>query len=317
MRRTLAAVCLGCALAGPAVAQSPAVGVFTLGQARFTVLAPECIRIEYSTGGLFIDEPSLFAPERQARYLGYGVEQSTGCLVLDTGRIRLVYTPDGWPLSVANLRAEIRRAGGIGSSAGTGRTDFLTAGGTQTVTWTPELNEEGRLDVARSRDWVKGSSLMAPDLLPRAGWSLADDSNGMILKGGRAAARPAGHGADWFLFGYGLDVKAGLRALTAVSGAVPLLRKDALDRVLAGAGFPKRLRSALAPYTYSAAWQAHADSLPLLRPLYLEYPDQDEAYRNPQEYLYGDSFLAADAFPEGRGSRKTGRWTVWFPEGDW
>ena len=115
----------------PAAAAGPEPGVFVMGQARFTVLAPECIRIEYSTKSLFIDEPSRFATERGTRYLGYGVEQSTGRLVLDTGRIRLVYTPDGWPLSVANLKAEIRI-------------------GTGTVTWTPERNGEGRLDGFRA-----------------------------------------------------------------------------------------------------------------------------------------------------------------------
>jgi alpha-glucosidase (family GH31 glycosyl hydrolase) len=78
-----------------------------------------------------------------------------------------------------------------------------------------------------------------------------------------------------------------------------------------------RLRSTLFPYTYSAAWQAHSESLPLLRPLYLEYPAQEEAYRNPQEYLYGGSLLAAPIVSKGAGQRKTGRQTVWFPEGLW
>ncbi len=300
MRRALAVVFLGCVLAGPAAAQSvdPAPGVFTMGQARFTVLAPECIRIEYSTKSLFIDDPSLFAMERATRYLGYSVEQSTGRLVLSTGRIRLVYTPDGWPLSVANIKAEIRR-------------------GPQVVTWTPERNDESSLDPARSRDWLNGRSLLAPDLFAREGWRLVDDSNGRILRDGQAAARPAGHGTDWFLFGYGLDGKAGLKALTAVSGAVPLLRQDVLDYDIAGVLAPYRLRSVLFPYTYSSAWQAHADSLPLLRPLYLEYPNQEEAYRNPREYLYGESLLVAPVVSKVSGRRKTGRQTVWFPEGDW
>ncbi|MCX5794012.1 MAG: DUF5110 domain-containing protein [Elusimicrobia bacterium] len=290
MQRTLAAVLLGCALGRPATAQDPAPGVFIMGQARFTVLAPECIRIEYSTRSLFIDDPSLFAGQRQTRYLGYSVEQSTGRLVLDTGRIRLTYAPDGWPLSVANLKAEIRV-------------------GTQTVTWTPECNDESRLDAARSRDWAQGRSLRAPELSPRAGWSLADDSEGrIILKDRRAAARPAGHGTDWFLFGYGLDAKAGLRAVAAVCGAPPLARRQALDRDAAGAGLPPRLRSQLQPYTDSAAWQTHAYSLPIWRPLHLEFPRQEEAYRHPEERLYGDSLLAA-AGPVAQ--------DVWLPEGDW
>jgi len=41
--------------------------------------------------GVFIEDPSLFAINRSARFLGYSVEQSTG---------RLVYTPDGKPVKV-------------------------------------------------------------------------------------------------------------------------------------------------------------------------------------------------------------------------
>ncbi|MBI5241495.1 MAG: hypothetical protein HY926_13565 [Elusimicrobia bacterium] len=236
-------------LAGPAAAAGPEPGVFVFGGARFTVVAPECVRIEYSTAGVFRDAPSAFARRRDARYLGYSVELSTGRLVLDTGRLRLSYVPDGWPLSIANLKAEIRR-------------------GTETVAWVPERDPEPLLE---------GGS----GVLTRMGWSLVDDS--------------AGRGADWYLFAYGLDYKAGLRALAALKGPPPSPR----DR-------PRGQGGRLEPYLLSAARQARDQGLPLRRPLYVEYPQQEEAYRHPREVFIGDSLLEVPAGQE-----------PWLPEGPW
>jgi len=75
------------------------------------------------------------------------------------------------------------------------------------------------------------------------------------------------------------------------------------------------LRSRLFPYTYSSVWQTHDQTLPLVRPLYLEYPDDDRAYHNPQEYLYGDSLLVAPIVSSG--PKHVSLQKVWFPEGAW
>jgi alpha-glucosidase (family GH31 glycosyl hydrolase) len=54
-----------------------------------------------------------------------------------------------------------------------------------------------------------------------------------------------------------------------------------------------RLREALLPYTYTLARQATQTGLPITRPLYLDYPEQDAAYTHPTEYLYGPDVLVA------------------------
>jgi hypothetical protein len=71
------------------------------------------------------------------------------------------------------------------------------------------------------------------------------------------------------------------------------------------------LRTQLIPYTYTYAWRAHQESLPILRPLYLEHPDLEEAYRHPHEYFFGTELLVAPVLDPG------GRQTVWLPPGDW
>ncbi|HET6803844.1 MAG TPA: TIM-barrel domain-containing protein [Frateuria sp.] len=71
------------------------------------------------------------------------------------------------------------------------------------------------------------------------------------------------------------------------------------------------LREQLVPYLYTQAWLAHRDTLPILRPLYLAYPDTDEAYRHPHEYFFGKSMLVAPVLAP------DGEVTVWLPPGSW
>ncbi len=71
------------------------------------------------------------------------------------------------------------------------------------------------------------------------------------------------------------------------------------------------LRTQLIPYIYTYAWHAHRESLPILRPLYLEYPDVEEAYRHPHEYFFGSEMLVAPVLDPG------GTQTIWLPPGDW
>ena len=75
-----------------------------------------------------------------------------------------------------------------------------------------------------------------------------------------------------------------------------------------------KLREKLLPYTYAAAKTATATGLPIARPLYLSYPNLQEAYALAgAEYLYGSDFLVAPVTTPGTGAVTT---TVWFPPGN-
>jgi alpha-glucosidase (family GH31 glycosyl hydrolase) len=76
------------------------------------------------------------------------------------------------------------------------------------------------------------------------------------------------------------------------------------------------LRSQLMPYIYSSVWQVHNQSIPLNRAMYIEYPDKEEAYNNPQEFLFGDLLLSAPIVSPGTGDNLVSSQKVWFPEGD-
>jgi alpha-glucosidase (family GH31 glycosyl hydrolase) len=76
------------------------------------------------------------------------------------------------------------------------------------------------------------------------------------------------------------------------------------------------LRARLMPYVYTSASCCHRQSVPLLRGMYIDWPEHDEAYANPQQYLFGDHLLAAPITSPGEGKHFRATQTVWLPPGD-
>jgi hypothetical protein len=72
------------------------------------------------------------------------------------------------------------------------------------------------------------------------------------------------------------------------------------------------LRENLVPYTYTLARQADTTGVPVTRPTYLQYPDQQDAYAfDGSEYFYGPDVLVAPATTSGDSATTQ----VWFPAG--
>lgn len=93
----------------------------------------------------------------------------------------------------------------------------------------------------------------------------------------------------------------------------PWMQGEAATRSLRAA---YHLRSRLFPYIYSSVRQTHETMLPLIRQMYIDYPEADEAYENPQQYLFGDLLLVAPITAPGKGENCIATQTVWFPEGE-
>ncbi|MFW5947898.1 MAG: TIM-barrel domain-containing protein, partial [Gemmatimonadota bacterium] len=72
------------------------------------------------------------------------------------------------------------------------------------------------------------------------------------------------------------------------------------------------LRYRLLPYTYTLAWEARARGLPLMRPLWLHYPEDARARRTGDSYLWGRDLLVAPVYEPGARSRD-----VYLPDGTW
>lgn len=77
------------------------------------------------------------------------------------------------------------------------------------------------------------------------------------------------------------------------------------------------LRSRLFPYIYTCAWQGWKNSMPLLRPLYLEYSTTPAAYTHPDEYFFGPSLLVRPITSHGQGPACVASSDLWFPKGTW
>lgn len=82
------------------------------------------------------------------------------------------------------------------------------------------------------------------------------------------------------------------------------------------AGNALRLRHRMIPFLYSCNHRTATEGLALCEPLYYSYPECEESYRYPNEYLFGQHFLVA---PVTEHSRKNGlsETPVWLPEGIW
>jgi len=73
-----------------------------------------------------------------------------------------------------------------------------------------------------------------------------------------------------------------------------------------------RLRYALLPYIYSAAWENHQSGLPLARPLIIDYPDDPEVSNLTSQWLFGNSILVSPVTTAGASQQ-----SIYLPEGEW
>jgi alpha-glucosidase (family GH31 glycosyl hydrolase) len=72
------------------------------------------------------------------------------------------------------------------------------------------------------------------------------------------------------------------------------------------------LRYQLLPYTYTLAWEARDAGLPLMRAMWVHYPDDERARTLGTQFMWGRDLLVAPVFTKGATSRD-----VYLPKGDW
>ncbi|MDI9585109.1 MAG: DUF4968 domain-containing protein, partial [Acidobacteriota bacterium] len=102
----------------------------TCGQARFTVLSPTLLRLEYSPKGQFVDQPTVLVLDRNFPECPFKVEEQDEWLVVDTGQLELRWLAGAWPWDDTNLMISWHH----GDSSGTwrpGTKDTGDLGGTR------------------------------------------------------------------------------------------------------------------------------------------------------------------------------------------
>ena len=221
MKRFLALLtALACTLS-PAIADNPkadAKAVVTSGNARFTVLTPQLIRMEWSADGQFEDRATLTFVNRETPVPEFKVRESKSKLTITTPALTLTYLKNG-KFSDKNLKA------------------VFTLNGREVV-WTPGMeNPQNLLGTTRTLDGADGSKPKEPmeqGILSRAGWSLIDDSQRHVLTPDGSEweewveARPEGDRQDLYLFAYGHDYKQALADYALVAGRAPMPPKYTL-----------------------------------------------------------------------------------------
>ena len=188
---------------GAAIPQS----IVVSGQARFTVLTPQMIRLEWAEDSRFEDHASLVFINRQMPVVPFEKSEENGWLTLKTSKITLRYREGTGEFTQDNLSV-----------------DFAMSG--RDVTWHPGDADTGNLGgTTRTLDGADGPVPLEPGLVSRNGWVLVDDTNSLLFDDSDwpwAMERPVGKRQDWYLFAYGHDYRKALGDFTRVAGRIPL-----------------------------------------------------------------------------------------------
>ncbi len=78
-----------------------------------------------------------------------------------------------------------------------------------------------------------------------------------------------------------------------------------------------QFRHALVPYLYSMARRNELEGLPLITPLYYDYPKDESAYQASGQYLFGSELMAAPVVTPMDPDLNQSRQIIWFPPGEW
>ncbi len=78
-----------------------------------------------------------------------------------------------------------------------------------------------------------------------------------------------------------------------------------------------QLRYALQPYIYTEARRTYDTGVAFFHPLYYDWPEDNAAYSNRDEYLFGEQMLAAPVVTAADKVSGLATEQVWLPEGEW
>ena len=185
------------------------------GNARFTVLTPRLIRMEWSADARFEDRATLGIVNRKLEVPEFDVRKSAGSVTVQTEYLTLKYRGNG-KFSGDNLSITFR----------TGRD------GKEKVKWYPGADASGNLlGTARTLDRCDGETVIDPydpGIISKDGWAVIDESGRHVFVPvdsdwkNWVESRDSTDRQDLYFFGYGHDYKAALGDFTKISGKIPL-----------------------------------------------------------------------------------------------
>jgi alpha-glucosidase (family GH31 glycosyl hydrolase) len=193
-------------LAVPAPAS--AARAITDGNARFEVITPSLVRLEYAADGSFEDRSTQTTYGRLPTEPDFRTSVEDGERVIRTSKLTLRWRRDAEGFGEGSLVAEV---------------------GKRTLGPEPGPNPAPLGGWRRSLDLTNGPVPLHEGVLSREGWYLLDDSQSALYADDGFATRPEREGTyqDLYLFAYGRDYARALRDLRKLTGAAPLLPRKA------------------------------------------------------------------------------------------
>ncbi|KAH7239009.1 glycosyl hydrolases family 31-domain-containing protein [Fusarium tricinctum] len=179
-------------------------------QWRFTLINDIVLRYEWSEDGVFEDRPSTFALNREFPTPKFTVSDTSDQLEIRAEAFQVTYN-----------KKRFDRYGLVIS--------FTNKNTLWGADWRYGETPQNLGGTARTLDEVNGRCELEPGILSRAGYSVLDDSDSMLFdSSGFAAPRRPGDRIDGYLFSYGYNYKAAMKAFFAISGNQPRLPRWAL-----------------------------------------------------------------------------------------
>ena len=206
------------------------------GNARFTVLTPRLIRMEWAEDGVFEDNATLGIVNRELPVPDFKVSRNSKAVTIKTAFVTLTYK-GGARFDDKNLSISFTMAGPADKK---GRPTTVRKN------WHPGMDDSGNLmGTARTLDQYDGIRTHRPHggytkdpfdkgVISRDGWAIVDESVRHIFVPVDSdwkywvAERPSGDRIDWYIFAYGHDYTAALGDFVKVAGRIPLPPKYAL-----------------------------------------------------------------------------------------
>ncbi|ASG79681.1 glycoside hydrolase family 31 protein [Lactiplantibacillus pentosus] len=181
------------------------------GNARFTVLTPKLIRMEYSSTGVFENKYTQMVQNRTFTKPKFDVfeDRQGHTLEVQTSGFHLYY--DGGEFNSGSLFIDAAN-------------DY----GTHYSRWYyGEPIESNLKGTARTLDRADGAIPLADGLMSKDGFSLLDDSQSFIFEDGEFSVRQHQE-TDLYYFAYGRDYRQTLKTYYQLTGFPPLIPRYAL-----------------------------------------------------------------------------------------
>lgn len=183
-----------------------------LGNARFTVYADGCVRLEYSQGGVFSEGPSLLVGLKPAKPAAADVSVRGKSVAIKTSKFELRYQDNGEVFSPENLKIVHKNHVG------------------QKAVWVPGKRDGGNLGTTtRSLDqwkWCGGPQHYPVEgILSTDGGHFVQDDPRVYWNRKHDWPECRGHAVqfDGYFFAYGNDFKGALKDFVTVFGRIPMV----------------------------------------------------------------------------------------------